>query len=80
MRKLLVMMMVVLGCSGCSGGIHSKVLEMEMRLASPMFGEDPGLPVVYPGRQEAPAHGMVQSFGPSWRNMEGDHPSYNFNP
>lgn len=78
MRKVVAMMVVLLGCAGCSGGIHGNVLEM--RFASPMFGEEPGLPVVYPGRREASEYGMVQAFGPSWRNMEGDHPSYNFNP
>ncbi|MBU4033903.1 MAG: hypothetical protein KKG34_03800, partial [Proteobacteria bacterium] len=61
-------------------GVYSNLVEMEMRLASPMFGEGQQVPVVYPGRTAVSDDPMVQTFGPSWRSMEKDYPAYNFNP
>ncbi|MFZ5776184.1 MAG: hypothetical protein ACOY3Z_11935 [Thermodesulfobacteriota bacterium] len=80
------MMILLVGCAGCSGGVRSSLLDMEVRLASPMFADDPGLAVVYPagrgalGQDPAASHDLARAFGPAWRNLEGDHPSYNFNP
>lgn len=76
--------LLLIGCCGCSGGISSNLLEAEMRLASPMFGQRQRVEVLYPGRAGGWGGGaddpMVQAFGPSWRSMETDYPAYNFNP
>lgn len=79
MRKIMAGLLLI-SCCGCSGGMYSELVEVEMRLASPMFGEGQRVPVVYPGRGADAADPMVQSFGPSWRSMENDYPAYNFNP
>jgi len=80
MQKIMAGLLLI-GCCGCSGGIYSNLIEAEIRLASPMFGDEQRVPVVYPGRGgvsgDAP---MVQAFGSSWRSMEKDYPAYNFNP
>lgn len=68
--------------AGCSGSFTSSLVAVSGTLSSPMFGEPPTLPVVYP----APAGGarspdlMVQTHGPAWRSIEGDYPEYRFNP
>lgn len=79
MRKIMAGLLLV-SCCGCSGGIHSNLVEVDMRLASPMFGEGQRVPVVCPGRTASSEDPMVQAFGPSWRSMEKDYPAYNFNP
>ncbi|OGQ99824.1 MAG: hypothetical protein A2505_07195 [Deltaproteobacteria bacterium RIFOXYD12_FULL_55_16] len=79
MRKIMAGLLL-LGCWGCSGGIYSNLLEVEMRLASPMFGEGQRVPVVYPGRGGVADDPLAQAFGPSWRSMEKDYSAYNFNP
>jgi len=79
MRKIVVLLLLV-SCGGCSGGVYSRVAEIELRLASPMFGEGQRVPVVYPGRIGAYDDPMEQAFGPSWRGLEYDYAAYNFNP
>jgi hypothetical protein len=80
MRKIMAGLLL-LGCCGCTGGVYSNLVEVEMRFASPMLGREPQrVPVVYPGRGAAADDTMVQAFGPSWRSMENDYPAYNFNP
>ena len=79
MRKIMAGLLLI-GCCGCSGGMYSNLVEVEMRFASPMFGDDQRVPVVYPGRGAVSDDPMVQAFGPSWRSMEKDYPAYNFNP
>lgn len=80
MRKIMAGLLLI-GCCGCSGGVYSNLVEVEMRLASPMFGQGQRVPVVYPGgRGGVPGDPMVQAFGPSWRSMENDYSAYNFNP
>jgi hypothetical protein len=82
--KRMVALLLLFACAGCSVGVHSGLLDVEMRLASPLlFGEAERLPVHYPataGRGGAAGDAMVEAFGPSWRNVEGDFPSYRFNP
>jgi hypothetical protein len=82
MKKIAAVLLLA-GCCGCSAGVHTGLVEFEMRLASPMLGGDnKGVPVVYPavagGRGKDDS--MVQAFGPSWKSVEGDYPAYNFNP
>ena len=72
--------LLLIGCCGCSGGISSNLLEAEMRLGSPMFGQSQRVEVLYPGRGKVADDPMVQAFGTSWRSMETDYPAYNFNP
>lgn len=79
MRKI-VAGLLLLSCCGCSGGVYSNLVEMEMRLASPAFEGNRQVPVVYPGRSGVSDNPMVQAFGSSWRSMERDYPDYNFNP
>ena len=80
MQKIMAGLLLI-SCCGCSGGMYSDLVEVEMRLASPMFGEGQRVPVVYPGRSGVSSdHPMVQAVGPSWRSMENDYPAYNFNP
>lgn len=79
MRKIMAGLLLI-SCCGCSGGVYSNLVEAEMRLGSPMFGEGRRVPVVYPGGGVVSDDPMVQAFGPSWRSMEKDYPAYNFNP
>ena len=72
--------LLLISCCGCSGGVYSNLVEVEMRLDSPMFGQGQRVPVIYPGRGPVSDDPMVQAFGPSWRSMENDYPAYNFNP
>ena len=79
MQKIMAGLLLI-GCCGCSGGMYSNLVEVEMRLASPMFGEGQRVPVVYPGRSGVSDDPMIKAFGPSWRSMEKDDSAYNFNP
>lgn len=79
MRKIMAGLLLI-SCCGCSGGMYSDLVEVEMRVATPMFGEGSRVPVVYPGKTGASGDPMVQAFGSSWRSMENDYPGYNFNP
>lgn len=79
MQKIMAGLLLI-GCCGCSAGMYSDLVEVEMRLASPRFGGDQRVPVVYPGKTEVSGESMAQAFGPSWRSMENDYPAYNFNP
>lgn len=79
MRKIMAGLLLI-SCCGCTGGVYSNLVEAEIRLASPVFGEGPRVPVIYPGGGGVPGDPMVQAFGPSWRSMERDYPAYNFNP
>ncbi len=80
MQKILAILLLSL-CAACSGGVHSSLVEMEMRIASPAMGwGDSGVPVVYPAQGNPNGDPMVQAYGPSWENMEKDLVNYNFNP
>lgn len=79
MRKIMAGLLL-LSCWGCSGGVYSNLAEVELRLASPMFGEGQRVPVVYPGRGGVSDDSLPQAFGSSWRSMEKDYSAYNFNP
>lgn len=69
--------------SGCSGGIHSSLLDMQMRVDSPMLTGGKGAvaaPVMYPYRNIQPgAADLGPSFGPAWMNLQGAYPDYWFN-
>lgn len=83
MKKIVAVLLLLAVCSGCSGGIHTGLVEVDLRLASPLLAGERGVPVVYPaavGRGRGADDSMVQAFGPSWENVEGDYPAYNFNP
>jgi len=82
MKKIVAVLLLV-GCSGCSAGVHTGLLDVDMRLASPLLtGDNRRVPVFYPaeGAERGGGDSMVQAFGPAWRNVEGDYPAYNFNP
>lgn len=73
-------LIALLICCGCSGGVHSRFVEVEMHLASPYFGEYMKVPVVYPGGPVIRDKQMMHDYGSSWRGLEYDYPAYNFNP
>lgn len=72
--------LLLINCCGCSGGIYSNLVEVEMRLASPILGAGQRVPVVYPGRGDVSDDPMIKSGGLAWRSMERDYSAYNFNP
>lgn len=82
--KTLGAMLLLLGCWGCSGGVHSRLLTMDVQLSSPLLNED-RLPIFSPGgavgsdKTGAADLSMVQAYGSSWRNQEGEYPGYTFN-
>ena len=79
MKKIGWILLLLL--SGCSGGVRSSLIDLDMRLSSPMLGLNDRVPVVYPhlagGRNDDP---MVAAFGPSWESLESAYPQYRFNP
>lgn len=81
MKKILAILLAIF-LGGCSGGIYSSLVEMEVNLASPILGLNDEVPVVYPyhtaGRRVADP--MVGSFGPSWQGLYDKYPEYRFNP
>lgn len=80
MKKVLVVLLVIF-LGGCSGGIHSSLVDMEIDLASPILGLNDDVPVVYPYRPAGTNNTdpMVGSFGPSWEGLYDEYPEYRFN-
>jgi len=79
MKKILLALVFLLG--GCSAGINSSLLKMNMNASLPFLGEDDRQGVVFP--YQTPTEDgdyTVQAFGPEWRSVEGDYPEYRFNP
>lgn len=79
MRKIWVVSLLFL--AGCSGGVRSSLVEMDMRVASPFLRLNDDVPVVYPyqvGRGSRDP--MVSAFGPSWESLEQANGAYRFNP
>jgi len=72
--------LLLITCCGCSGGIYSNLVEVEMRLASPILGEGQRVPVIFSGRGDVSEDPMTRNSSFSWRSMERDYPDYNFNP
>ncbi|MGV1099930.1 hypothetical protein ACUUL3_11050 [Thiovibrio sp. JS02] len=79
--RIVAVLLLLLSCFGCSGGVYTELAEVQMRLGSPSGAGGERVPVIYPGKQALDRMDpMVQAFGPSWRNMEDEYPAYNFNP
>lgn len=78
--KKIVLVLLVIFFGGCSGGIHSSLVDVEIDLAAPILGLNGDVPVVYPYR---PTGGnidpMVGTFGPSWKGLHNKYPEYKFN-
>ncbi|HCC54821.1 MAG TPA: hypothetical protein DEQ20_07860 [Desulfobulbaceae bacterium] len=79
MQRIIVGLLLIT-CCGCSGGIYNNLVEMEMRLASPVLGVSQRVPVVYFGRGDVLYDPMMKNGGLAWRSMERDYSDYNFNP
>lgn len=84
MRNIWIMALLFL-LAGCSGGVRSSAVDMDLRIASPFSRQDDGVPVVYPYQyQQAGNNGsrdpMVNAFGPSWKSLEPVYSEYRFNP
>ncbi len=79
--KVLVAIVLVSIVSGCSGGIYTPVVDMEVGFKSSLLGHGGDVPVVYPAAKTVYGHDpMVEAFGPSWRNVQDDYPGFTFNP
>lgn len=80
MRKIwIVVFSLVL--AGCSGGVRSSLVEMDMRVASPMLRLNDDVPVVYPYQAAGGGRDpMVNAFGFSWESLESAYGEYRFNP
>lgn len=79
MKKVLWVLVLLLG--GCSAGMNSSLLKMDMHASLPFLGDDDRQAVVFP--YQAPGGDgefAGQAFGPEWRSVEGDYPEYRFNP
>lgn len=80
MRKVWLMALLV-SLAGCSGGIRSSLLEMDLRVASPALRLNDDVPVVYPDQVRSGSRDpMVNAFGPSWESLEPFYSEYHFNP
>ncbi len=80
--------------AGCAAGVRTSLVEMDLRLASPLFSRDAEataeLPVVYPAAARAGSAAPVGAvgsgafpladFGPAWRGLEPVYSEYRFNP
>ena len=78
MKKVVWALVFLLG--GCSGGVNSSLLDMNMNVSLPFLGDNERQEVVFPYQRRAAASGsMVEVNGPEWRNVEGDYPEYRFN-
>lgn len=79
--KTMWLVLPLLMLAGCSGGVRSSLVEMDLRVASPMLRFNSDVPVVYPyqagGGSRDP---MVSGFGPSWESLEPVYSEYRFNP
>lgn len=79
MKKVFFAFLFLLG--GCSGGVNSSLLDMNMNVSLPFLGKGDRQAVVFPyQRAAADGDSMVQANGSEWRNIEGDYPEYQFNP
>ena len=72
--------LVFLFLGGCSGGVNSSLLNMNMDVSLPFLGDGNRQAVVYPDQQVATGDSMVQAYGREWQSVEGDYPEYRFNP
>lgn len=68
--------------TGCTGGIRSPLVDMDINLASPVLGLNSGTEVIYPYQQpgDPQAVSPADAFGPSWVDLQQEYPEYNFNP
>lgn len=75
--------------AGCAAGVRTSLVEMDMRLASPLLSRSAQgsaeLPVVYPAAAPAGpgvAAGVfpLEDYGPAWRGLEPVYSQYRFNP
>lgn len=75
-----VMLALLLG--GCSGGVYTPLVEAEVDLAAPILGLNDDIEVVYPYQERNGSRGnvMVETYGPSWRDLHSEYPEYRFNP
>lgn len=83
MRKIwMAAPLVMVMMAGCSGGVRSSLVEMDMRLASPILRLNDDVPVVYPYYQAGSGSRdpMVNAYGPSWESLEPVYSDYRFNP
>lgn len=83
MKWLIWLIVPLFLCTGCAAGIHSSLVDADVRLASPALGWGEGrtLPVVYPaGPVYADRDLLVESFGPAWESLEPVYSEYRFNP
>jgi len=78
MRKLVFVLLLLLG--GCSAGVYSPLVGMELNLSSPLAGDNGRQAVVFPYRADTEGDPMVAAFGPEWRSVEGEYAEYRFNP
>lgn len=80
MRKIWVVALCVM-LAGCSGGVRSSLVEMDVRVASPLLRLNDDVPVVYPYRAGGMSSDpMVSSYGSSWESLEPVYSDYRFNP
>jgi len=80
MQKVLLVLVCLL-LSGCAGGVHSPLVNMNMDVSVPFLGDNSRQAVIYP--YQAGVSGgdaMVRAYGPEWRSVEGDYWDYRFNP
>ena len=79
MKKVMWALLFLLG--GCSGGVNSSLLDMNMNLSLPFLGDGDRQAVVYPYQgTAADGDSVVQAYGSEWRNVAGDYREYRFNP
>ena len=79
MKKLLLLCLLLLG--GCSTGVHTSLVEMDMDVDLPFLTGGSRQAVVFPDRAAADGGSpMVEAFGPEWRSVERAYPEYRFNP
>lgn len=81
MKKMCLAIPLLL-LAGCSGGVRSSLVEMDMHIASPLLRLNADVPVVYPDQQAGGVSRdpMVNAFGPSWQSLEPEYSDYRFNP
>lgn len=75
MKKIFLGLMFLLG--GCSAGVNSSLLSLNVDASLPFLGNNDRQEVVYPSQTVSSGAAVSD---PEWKSVEKDYSEYNFNP
>ncbi len=78
MKRRWLLLLPVLLLVGCSAGVRTPLLDVNVGTGSRLLGLNSGVRVVYPYRPTGNTS-LSERYGPEWQNIQGSYPEYKFN-